>query len=479
MVLLGAALRATAATYLSTSMILCRSPSVPTHGRVSVEYYTQHGTRGTCVSVVRCHTVPMCCTMLPKPQPGTYVFHSATRSLVLTNALQHDQHQSACIDLAAASAPPDSEIKHAKCICGTHLWDIKHTITHLWYQLGLCPDSGARESKVSLDGQHFSARTQARVVNDDIFELISLSGILGARGGLGENAIDLADELLGYTGGYLQFYGVRQALTFGENVWGNLGHADTPFVDCQTCSPVPYPIDALAGKEVASLAMGRTFGLAVAYETFGDQPNTRPIAGRLYTWGDNYVGQLGTGGYLGYTLPRAVRSCCRYLLSIGGVRECVRRMDEETFAGSAAGVFHSMAWTAEGTLYVWGWNALGQLGLGALVLSLRVLRDVSGTDLCVCYAVSGTDLYACYGVSGPDLCACYGVSGTDLSHQVLAPTVPEPTPMGTLEGLGEKVVQATGGYSHTLIRTASGRIYAAGANNKVYSPTRLLRDVRY
>ena len=79
------------------------------------------------------------------------------------------------------------------------------------------------------------------------------------------------------------------------------------------------------------------------------------------------------------------------------------------------GVFHSMAWTTKGVLYVWGWNTFGQLGLGALVLS---------------------------------------------------PTTPEPTPVAVLEDLAEIVVQAVGGYSHTLIRTASGRIYAAGANRQ-------------
>ena len=170
---------------------------------------------------------------------------------------------------------------------------------------------------------------------------------------------------------------------------------------------------SVAGLDTTSVALGRTFGLAIASEIYGDTWKSLPTPGRLFSWGDNYVGQLGSGGYASYKSPTLVRSCCRSVLTPQGTIVCDKTIDEETLVAVRAGSFHSFAITDKGVLYAWGWNIFGQLGVGILSTN---------------------------------------------------PTVPSPLAVESLESAGQFVVDAAGGYSHSLVLTKSGDIYAMGAN---------------
>jgi alpha-tubulin suppressor-like RCC1 family protein len=73
--------------------------------------------------------------------------------------------------------------------------------------------------------------------------------------------------------------------------------------------------------------------------------------GRVYCWGQNQDGQLGTG-------------------SAGGTESSPAPVDtsdvsgEKIFVGLAAGKRHSCASTTEGRVYCWGSDAGGRLGNG-------------------------------------------------------------------------------------------------------------------
>ena len=216
--------------------------------------------------------------------------------------------------------------------------------------------------------------------------------------------------------------GVRSAYTAGSNAWNNLGHAvvagrtdDGGPAPCSQCSTEAVEVAALAALDVESLALGRTFGLAVASETFGDTPRSTPQPGRLFAWGDNYLGQLGTGDYAARAAPTLVRSCCRTARSVRGRRRCTRTLDEERLVAVRAGSFHALAVTDAGALYAWGWNAFGQLGVGILNMN---------------------------------------------------PTVNAPVAVEHLETAGLRVVDASGGYAHSLVLVSSGQVFAMGANSK-------------
>ena len=327
--------------------------------------------------------------------------------------------------------------------------------------------------ELSLDAQHWSPRANALIVNDLVQEIVPLSPGL-ASSPTKPMAIDAADVLVGYAGVYIQYYGVRIPYTCGSNAWSNLGHAATasslrdndasglrhggndsaaaltPHHDdtnahasvlpaavtrttsgdssahdtlrvstadpapCELCALSPVEVEDLAGLDVLSVALGRTFGLAVASETYGDAWRTSPALGRLFSFGDNYVGQLGTNDYSPRAAPWMVKSCCRSTLTPQGTSECTRTMDEERIVAVRAGSFHSMAISELGTLYTWGWNGFGQLGLGILNMN---------------------------------------------------PSVAAPLAVEKLESAGYFVVDASGGYSHSLVLVKPGFIFAMGSNN--------------
>jgi alpha-tubulin suppressor-like RCC1 family protein len=111
-----------------------------------------------------------------------------------------------------------------------------------------------------------------------------------------------------------------QPFGWGRNNLGQLGNGTN------TNSNVPVAAStsgALAGKTITAIAAGESHSLALASD------------GRVYAWGANVGGQLGTGITTYYnTLPVAV--------STSGA------LAGKTITAIAAGAYHSMALTSEG-----------------------------------------------------------------------------------------------------------------------------------
>lgn len=91
----------------------------------------------------------------------------------------------------------------------------------------------------------------------------------------------------------------------------------------------------LTGKKVVSVACGQTSSVAVT------------DSGEVYGWGYNGVGQLGIGNYVNQLNPSKVTALATVVIE-----------------KVACGYAHTLALSDEGTLYVWGGNSYGQLGLG-------------------------------------------------------------------------------------------------------------------
>ena len=175
-------------------------------------------------------------------------------------------------------------------------------------------------------------------------------------------------------------------LAFGDNDFGQLGST----TNIGTGSPNPRPtLVGLPGEigPVTQVAAGGGHSLAVT------------ASGQLYAFGINGTGELGSSANNGTNNPNPTPTVVTLPGEIGPVTQV------------AAGANHSLAVTASGQLYAFGFNEFGQLG--------------SSTN-----------------------------NGTNHAN-------PTPT-LVTLPGEIGPVTQVAAGANHSLAVTASGQLYAFG-----------------
>jgi len=161
--------------------------------------------------------------------------------------------------------------------------------------------------------------------------------------------------------------------------------------------------------------------------------------GSLYAWGDNAEGQLGSGAAAGDALtPRRVGSA-------------------NDWVAVAAGAYHALALKCDGSLWAWGRNSDGQLGIGTRTSWDVPVRVGTANDW---GAVAAGDSSS-YAIKADG--SLY-VWGRNESGQLgLLDRVTRTTPT-RLAGDNTWVAVA-GGTSHTLGLSVQGTLYAWGSNN--------------
>ncbi|XP_048365977.1 E3 ISG15--protein ligase HERC5-like isoform X2 [Sphaerodactylus townsendi] len=107
-------------------------------------------------------------------------------------------------------------------------------------------------------------------------------------------------------------------------------------VDFQNVKSQPRLLKELGDKQMVQIACGDHHSMALSK------------GGQLFSWGQNDYGQLGLGGEM--TSSREPQR--------------VQALDGIPLAHIAAGGSHSLAVSLSGSVYSWGKNAFGQLGLG-------------------------------------------------------------------------------------------------------------------
>eukprot|EP00794_Sanderia_malayensis_P012026 gene12026-13267_t len=168
-------------------------------------------------------------------------------------------------------------------------------------------------------------------------------------------------------------------------------------------------------------------------------------SGQVYSWGDNKYGQLGTGEERDFsTTPTEVSSLSQlpiYLLAAGGA--------------------HSFVLTISGTLFGWGKNQFGQLGLGdeedrKVPTCVKVLKSKF-----VRYVCCGEEHTAALTKEGRVFtfgCGNKGQLGHNKDEKVA-------NPKQVVELMGNDVTQVACGRWHTLAYIQkTGRLYAFGHN---------------
>jgi alpha-tubulin suppressor-like RCC1 family protein len=145
-------------------------------------------------------------------------------------------------------------------------------------------------------------------------QVSSLSGITAVSTGLYHYVIALKSD--------------GTVWTWGDNSNGQLGNGTT--TDCYT----PQQVTALAGVTIVAIQAGNSFSTAL------------DSSGNVWAWGINTNGWLGDGTTTQHNSPEE-------LSTISGVTELGGHLSQVT-----------IAWKNDGTLWGWGLNSDGELGLG-------------------------------------------------------------------------------------------------------------------
>jgi alpha-tubulin suppressor-like RCC1 family protein len=225
---------------------------------------------------------------------------------------------------------------------------------------------------------------------------------------------------------------------WGYNGNGRLGSGST----ADSSVPVAVvPTGALAGKTVVAIKAGNGHNLALCAD------------GTLVAWGYNNYGQLGNGNTTDSNVPVAVSK--------------VADLAGRTVVAVTAGYYHSMALCADGTLFAWGYNYYGQLGNGTTTDSLiPVAVERTGVLAGKPVVAANAGLYHSLALCADGTVAAWGQNSSgqlgngSTSHRNV------PTAVDQAGLLADKsVVALAAGYSHCLVRCADGTLAAWGSNS--------------
>jgi alpha-tubulin suppressor-like RCC1 family protein len=213
------------------------------------------------------------------------------------------------------------------------------------------------------------------------------------------------------------------AYCWGYNKNGQLG-------DGTTTSPRLRPVAVQGGLHFRTV-------LAGVYHTCGVAGD-----GRAYCWGDNSLGQLGTGTSSPFGSPQLTPAAVQ-----GGLR----------FRHVSAGYYYTCGVTTDDRAYCWGWDHYGQLGDGTVSDVLRTTPTAVTGGLRFRLVRAGTT-HAC-GITTANRAVCwgdnqYGQLGDSSNYTSRA------APVQIAGGRSYKWLDA--GHEHTCAVTTDGRGFCWG-----------------
>lgn len=128
-----------------------------------------------------------------------------------------------------------------------------------------------------------------------------------------------------------------RVFTWGENFSGQLGDGTT--INRLTPTEITQNFNSAQSDKVISIKLGEGFSAALTQE------------GRVFTWGQNWRGQLGNNDYIERLTPIEITSNFKLNPS-------------ERIILISLGNSHSAALSSEGRVFTWGYGEYGQLGSG-------------------------------------------------------------------------------------------------------------------
>jgi alpha-tubulin suppressor-like RCC1 family protein len=211
--------------------------------------------------------------------------------------------------------------------------------------------------------------------------------------------------------------------SWGDGAYGRLGHGD------QQNQLLPKKIEALACHSVVAVSAGGAHSLALT------------AGGRVWSWGWAYFGQLGHGDNEEQLLPRKVEA-------LAGQR----------IIAVSAGESHSLAITADGSMWSWGLVRWGLLGYGEEQRQPLPKKVEAFTGQRV-VAVSAGFVHS-LAITADGALWSWGRGGYELGHGDQQNRL---LPKKIVAFAGQRVVAAAPGHSHhSLALTADGVVWSWG-----------------
>jgi len=222
------------------------------------------------------------------------------------------------------------------------------------------------------------------------------------------------------------------ALTADGAVWswgggslGQLGHGDLQN------QLLPKKIEALAGQRVVAVSAGDGYSLALTAD------------GAVWSWGYGYSGRLGHGDQQDQLLPMKIEA-----------------MAGQRVLAVSAGFAHSLAITADGSVWSWGRGTFGKLGHGQQQQNQLEPKKVEAFAGQRVIAVSAGNLHSLAITADGSVWswgwgACGRLGHGDQQGQLL--------PMKIEALAGQRVLAVSAGFAHSLALTADGAVWSWGA----------------
>ncbi|MFP2934870.1 RCC1 domain-containing protein, partial [Pyxidicoccus sp. 3LG] len=164
--------------------------------------------------------------------------------------------------------------------------------------------------------------------------------------------------------------------------------------------------------------------------------------GEVWSWGQNTFGQLGTGSVSNTPLPQPAK--------VNGL---------PPIKAIAAGASHSLALDVDGHVWAWGFNNMGQAGIGTAGGS--VLTPTQLATLPTIQAIAANGSFSLALATDGRLWAWGQNTSGQLGTGTTGASVATPVQVPGLPTL--RAIAA--GVNHTLALDADGRVWAWGFNN--------------
>ncbi len=214
--------------------------------------------------------------------------------------------------------------------------------------------------------------------------------------------------------------------------WGDNGHGQLGLGHFFGEQNTPQQILALTGKQIIAIAAGKFSSFALVAD------------GSVYAWGNNHDGQLGLGSVGYQNTPQQILA-----------------LNDKNIIAIAAGVGHSLALAADGSVYAWGDNGHGQLGLGHFgeQNTPQQIPALNGKQI-IAIAVGNYNSFARAADGSVYVWGMNHYGALGFGH-----VGDENTPQQILALNDKNIIAISAGGYHSLVLAADGGVYAWGTNH--------------